>query len=119
MLGSRRPHNLLDRGREVGDDRHPHGTGNNGDMGGQRSFLEDHAARQVQRTRAADGRLHGRVIAHSSFHHFCDYNWDLGAGAPSFVDDPPGLQVAADRAALDDIKTYVRNAARWLAPAAD
>ena len=30
---------------------------------------------------------------------------------------PPGSQVAADRAALDDIKTYVRNAALWLAPA--
>jgi hypothetical protein len=66
-------------------------------------------------TRFDDGRLHGRVVAHSSFHHFCDYNWDLRAGAPSFVDDPPGSQVAADRTALDDIKTYVRNAARWLA----
>jgi hypothetical protein len=73
----------------------------------------------VERTRGDDGRLHGRVVAHSSFHHFCDYNWDLRAGAPSFVDDPPGSQVAADHGALDDIKTYVRNAARWLAPAAD
>ena len=36
-------------------------------------------------TRADDGRLHGPVVAHSSFHHFCDYNWDLTAGAPSFV----------------------------------
>ena len=38
-------------------------------------------------------------------------------GAPTFVDDPPEYQVAANRHALDDIKTYVRNAARWLAPA--
>lgn len=71
----------------------------------------------AERTRADDGRLHGRIVAHSSFHHFCDYNWDLGRGAPSFVDDPPGQQVATDREALDDIKTYVGNAARWLAPA--
>jgi len=70
----------------------------------------------ADRTRADDGRLHGRIVAHSSFHHLCDYNWDLASGAPSFVDDPPGGQVAADRAALDDIKTYVRNAASWLAP---
>ena len=47
-----------------------------------------------------------------------DDDWHSG-GAPSFVDDPPGSQVAADRAALDDIKTYVRNVARWLAPAPD
>jgi hypothetical protein len=72
-----------------------------------------------ERTRADDGRTHGRIVAHSSFHHFCDYNWDLRAGAPTFVDDPPGSQVASDRDALADIKTYVRNAARWLAPDAD
>ena len=73
----------------------------------------------AERTRASDGRLHGRLLAHSSFHHFCDYNWDLGSGAPSFVDDPPGSEVASDREALDDIKTYVRNAVRWLAPEVD
>ena len=73
----------------------------------------------AERTRDDEGRLHGRLVAHSSFHHLCDYNWDLATGAPSFVDDPPGGQVAADRHALDDIKTYVRNAVRWLAPDAD
>ena len=73
----------------------------------------------AERRHASDGRLHGRLVAHSSFHHFCDYNWDLRVGAPSFVDDPPGSQVAADREALDDIKTYVRNAVRWLAPEVD
>lgn len=73
----------------------------------------------AERTRADDGRLHGRLVAHSSFHHLCDYNWDLRSGAPSFVDDPPGSQVAADPKSLDDIKTYVRNAALWLAPDLD
>src|SRR5206468_9849421 len=58
----------------------------------------------AERTRADDGRLHGRLVAHSSFHHLCDYNWDLGAGAPSFVDDPTGSQVAVDPHGLDDIK---------------
>ena len=56
----------------------------------------------------------GRGIAESSFHHFCDYNWDTRAGAPSFVTDPPADDVIRDPRRLDDIKTYVRNAARWL-----
>ena len=34
----------------------------------------------AERTRGDDGRLHGRLIAHSSFHHLCDYNWDLTQG---------------------------------------
>ena len=62
-----------------------------------------------------DGRRHGRIIAHSSFHHLCDYNWSTSAGAPSFVDDPPGTEIAGDPHALDDIKTYVGNAVHWLA----
>jgi hypothetical protein len=57
----------------------------------------------------------GRGIAESSFHHLCDYNWDTRAGAPSFVHDPPGDDVIRDPRPLEDIKTYVRNAARWLA----
>lgn len=60
-----------------------------------------------------DGR-NGRGIAESSFHHFCDYNWDTRAGAPSFVTDPPADDVIRDPARLEDVKTYVRNAARWL-----
>ena len=56
----------------------------------------------------------GRGIAESSFHHLCDYNWDTRAGAPSFVEDPPADDVVRDPRRLDDIKTYVRNAARWL-----
>jgi hypothetical protein len=56
----------------------------------------------------------GRGIAESSFHHFCDYNWDTRAGAPSFVTDPPADDVIRDPRRLEDVKTYVRNAARWL-----
>jgi hypothetical protein len=69
-----------------------------------------------ERTRAASGRTLGRGIAESSFHHLVDYNWDTGAGCPSFVAEPPGDEIARDPARLADIKTYVRNAARWLAP---
>jgi hypothetical protein len=68
----------------------------------------------TERTPAPGGAMQGRVVAHSSFHHFCDYNWNLAAGAPSFVNDPPGSRVAADPNALDDIKAYVRNAVLWL-----
>jgi hypothetical protein len=57
----------------------------------------------------------GRAIAESSFHHLCDYNWDTRAGAPSFVSDPPSDEVISDPHRLEDVKTYVRNAARWLA----
>lgn len=56
----------------------------------------------------------GRGVAQSSFHHFCDYNWDTRAGAPSFVTDPPSDDVVRDPRRLDDVKTYVRNLARWL-----
>ena len=57
----------------------------------------------------------GPGVAESSFHHFCDYNWDPRAGAPSFVTDPAGDEVVRDPKRLGDIKRYVRNAARWLA----
>jgi hypothetical protein len=58
----------------------------------------------------------GRGIAESSFHHLCDYNWDPRAGAPSFVADPPSDDVIRDPRRLEDVKTYVRNVARWLGP---
>jgi hypothetical protein len=61
-----------------------------------------------------DDEKNGRGIAESSFHHLCDYNWDPRAGAPSFVRDPPADDVVRDPRRLDDVKTYVRNAARWL-----
>jgi len=57
----------------------------------------------------------GPAIAESTFHHFADYNWDIGAGAPSFVDEPPGEGMERLPQALADIHRYVRNIALWLA----
>lgn len=62
-----------------------------------------------------EGHLMGRGIAESSFHHFCDYNWNPAYGAPSFVSEPPGDGMSRDPRALEDIKAYVRNVALWLA----
>ncbi len=56
----------------------------------------------------------GRAIAESSFHHLVDYNWDTDAGCPTFLEEPPGDGYKRDPAALDDIKRYVENVARWL-----
>jgi len=61
------------------------------------------------------GNRLGRGIAESSFHHFVDYNWDTGMGCPSFLSEPPGDGYKRNPQALEDIKTYVGNAARWLA----
>jgi hypothetical protein len=59
----------------------------------------------------------GRGIAESSFHHLADYNWDTRVGAPSFVTDPPADDVMRYPGRLEDIKTYIRNAAQWLSGA--
>lgn len=59
----------------------------------------------------------GRAIAESSFHHFVDYNWDTSKGCPSFLLEPPGDEIKREPQRLNDIKTYVRNVARWLTPA--
>ena len=61
------------------------------------------------------GNQLGRGIAESSFHHFVDYNWDTEMGCPSFLVEPPGDGYKRNPQALQDIKTYVGNAARWLA----
>jgi hypothetical protein len=58
----------------------------------------------------------GRAIAESSFHHFVDYNWDTSSGCPSFLVEPPGDEIQRDPQRLEDVKTYVRNVARWLTP---
>ena len=65
-------------------------------------------------TRDEHGNTLGRGIAESSFHHLCDYNWDTNLGCPSFVEEPPGDGYQKNPQALEDIKTYVRNAAVWL-----
>src|SRR5262249_46478180 len=61
------------------------------------------------------GDERGRWIAESSFHHLADYNWDPSRGAPTFVTEPRGEEVLSTPHALDDVRTYVRNAVRWLA----
>jgi hypothetical protein len=61
------------------------------------------------------GNQLGRGIAESSFHHFVDYNWDTDLGCPSFLIEPPGDGYKRNPEALNDIKTYVSNVARWLA----
>jgi hypothetical protein len=65
---------------------------------------------------AFEGVRLGRAVVQSSFHHFADYNWDTRTGAPSFVDDPEGTAIRDSPRMLDDVKTYVRNVAAWLAP---
>ncbi|BDA71955.1 hypothetical protein RIVM261_004580 [Rivularia sp. IAM M-261] len=57
----------------------------------------------------------GRAVTNSSFHHVVDYNWDIEKGCPSFVDEPPGNGMKTEPRALDDIHTYVKNVAIWLA----
>jgi len=61
------------------------------------------------------GNRLGRAVAESSFHHFVDYNWDLSAGCPSFLAEPPGDQIKREPEKLIDMKTYVHNLALWLA----
>lgn len=61
------------------------------------------------------GNRLGRAVAESSFHHFVDYNWDTAKGCPSFLTEPPGHQIEQDPSKLEDIKTYVKNVATWLA----
>lgn len=68
-----------------------------------------------ERTQDDHGNILGRGIAESSFHHLVDYNWDTDMGCPSFLEEPPGDGYMRNPEALEDIKTYVRNAAIWLA----
>lgn len=62
------------------------------------------------------GNQLGRAVAESSFHHLVDYNWDIAKGCPSFLVEPPGDQIKSEPEKLADVKAYVGNAARWLAP---
>jgi hypothetical protein len=57
----------------------------------------------------------GRAVADSSFHHFCDCNWDPAAGAPSFVSEPWGDGMQRSPDAQADVRRYVENIAAWLA----
>jgi hypothetical protein len=57
----------------------------------------------------------GPAIAHSTFHHFADYNWNIGKGAPTFVTELPGDGMTAFPEALRSSHHYARNVALWLA----
>ena len=61
------------------------------------------------------GNTLGRAVAESSFHHLVDYNWDISMGCPSFLVEAPGHQIEREPEKLEDIRTYVRNVAVWLA----
>lgn len=58
----------------------------------------------------------GRAVAHSTFHHFCDYNLDPRAGCPSFVSEPPSDRMLADPRGRRSAECYFRNLAEWLSP---
>ncbi len=64
--------------------------------------------------RGADGAPLGRAVAQSTFHHFCDYNWDPQTGCPSFVTEPPSDGMRRDPRGLADTHAYVANLAAWL-----
>jgi hypothetical protein len=65
---------------------------------------------------AAAGNYLGRAVTASTFHHFCDYNWNPDLGCPSFVTEVCGDGMKREPQALADIHTYVANLAHWLAP---
>jgi hypothetical protein len=69
-----------------------------------------------EREKDEQGHLLGRAVAESTFHHFCDYNWDVNQGCPSFVDEPPGNTMQTEPRAILDLKTYLQNLVLWLAP---
>ncbi|MDX2273208.1 MAG: hypothetical protein NW237_14845 [Cyanobacteriota bacterium] len=69
-----------------------------------------------ERVEDAAGRLLGRAVAQSTFHHFCDYNWDPSMGCPSFVSEPAGDSLVRDPLAMADVYAYMKNLALWLSP---
>ena len=69
-----------------------------------------------ERAQDKHGNNLGRGVAEASFHHFVDYNWDIESGCPSFLLEAPGEGIKREPQKLEDIKTYVRNLAVWLAP---
>ncbi|MEW6495808.1 MAG: hypothetical protein AB1589_25305 [Cyanobacteriota bacterium] len=70
----------------------------------------------VESVKNTQGTTLGRVVAESTFHHFCDYNWDTTIGCPSFVEELPGDTMQTQPRALEDLKAYIHNIALWLAP---
>lgn len=100
---------------------HPHegSVGAPADDASARVILQGRSAATGQHYNLAvafeAGEAGGPAIAQSTFHHFCDYNWDVGAGAPSFVSEAPGRGIEEYPEALRSTQQYVRNVALWLA----
>jgi hypothetical protein len=68
---------------------------------------------------AFDGRNgSGKGWAESTFHHFVDYNWDVAAGCPSFLAEPPSDAIAKNPHLIDETKRYVRNLVSWFGTSA-
>jgi hypothetical protein len=65
----------------------------------------------------SEGYTLGRAVAQSTFHHFCDYNWNADAGCPSFVSEAPGHMMQTELQALRDTHAYIKNLVVWLAGA--
>lgn len=59
----------------------------------------------------------GPVLAESTFHHFCDFNWEVDRGSPSFVSEAPSDGMSRNPEALRSTRQYVHNVALWLAGA--
>jgi hypothetical protein len=57
----------------------------------------------------------GPAIAQSTFHHFCDYNWDPSRGSPDFVTETPVYSLPNTPRAMASVHRYARNVALWLA----
>jgi hypothetical protein len=57
----------------------------------------------------------GPAIAQSTFHHFCDYNWDPSRGSPDFVTETPVYKLPSTPRAMASVHRYARNVALWLA----
>ena len=121
-------HELLRRGAGVIEyfPAHPHegSVGVPDDMKNGRvvaTGVSQTTGQQFNLVVALEGRIDshgnrcGRAIAESSFHHLVDYNWDTSQGCPTFLTEPPGDEIKRDPSRMSDIKTYVANAARWLA----
>jgi hypothetical protein len=61
----------------------------------------------------------GKGWAESTFHHFVDYNWDIAAGCPTFLEEPPSDAITKRPQLLDDTKRYVHNLVTWMGHRSD
>ena len=66
---------------------------------------------------ASDGRLLGRAVACSTFHHFADMNWDVRAARRRSSRSRRATEIERDPARFVIFKDYVGNIGRWLANA--